>query len=214
MAQTDCVPMEAVALKLPDSLEADELLYMPATWADYLDVVDTVPYTVQFLNNELIMSQASGDHETLVGVLIWLLNNHYIAHADYQVMGSSVKIIIPGDYGDVNADACVVKSPIYGLTPTGKTSNSRLINPEIVVEVLSKSTRRFDLQEKLTYYKLIPPLQHVLFVDQYRPYATVYSRTNVPDEWLNHDYRTLDSTVRLGDLELPMSAIYRKTVFE
>ena len=66
--------MEAVALKLPDSLEADELLRLPATWEEYVSLVEDTPYTVQFLNGEL----TSGDHETLVGVLIWLLNNHYI----------------------------------------------------------------------------------------------------------------------------------------
>lgn len=201
--------MEAVALKLPDSLEADELLRLPATWEEYVSLVEDTPYTVQFLNGEL----TSGDHETLVGVLIWLLNNHYINQAHYRVMGSSVKIVLPGDHGDVNADACVVKSPVYGLTTTGKMSNSRLTNPEIVVEVLSKSTRKFDLGEKLSYYKLIPSLQHILFVEQARPYATVYSRTNVPDEWLNHDYRSLENIIRIGDLELPMSAIYQKTVF-
>jgi hypothetical protein len=32
-------------------------------------------------------------------------------------------------------------------------------------------------------------------------------------EWLNHDYRTLDETVKLGELELPMQAIYRKMTF-
>ena len=211
--------MEATALKLPDSLEEDELLRLPATWAEYLDVVDTVPYTIQFLSNELIMSQASRLHESLVIVIAILLDSLYPAQDGYDVLGSNVKIVIPDRAGDVNADLSVVKEPVvYGTTPGGGTSTMRIENPLVVVEVLSKSTRRFDLEEKITYYKLIPSVQHVLFVDQYRPFASVYTRTNVPDEWLNHDYRSLESTIRLGGtppgtLELPMSAIYRKTVF-
>ena len=133
----------------------------------------------------------------------------------YDVLGSNVKIVIPNQESDVNADLSIVKEPVeYGSTSSGKLTTMRIKNPEIVVEVLSKSTRKFDLTEKITYYKLIPSLQYILFVDQYRPFASVYSRTGVPDEWLNHDYRTLDSVVRLGDLELPMAAIYRKMVFE
>jgi Uma2 family endonuclease len=206
--------MEAVALKLPDSLGEDELLRLPATWEDYAVLVEDAPYTIQFLNGEIIMSQASADHETIVGLLIWLFNNHYINLPDYRVLSSNVLITLPSSQGDFNADISVVKEPIdYGLTPSSKPSSMRIQNPEIIVEVLSNSTRKFDLGEKLSYYKLIPSLQHILFVDQTRPYATTYSRTNVPDEWLNHDYRTLDLTVRLGTLELPMSAIYRKTVF-
>lgn len=207
--------METIALKLPDSLDTDELIRLPATWEEYTDLLDTTPYTLQFLNDELIMSQASRLHESLVGILIWLLNNAYIDNIDYQVLSSNVKIEIPNRIGDFNADVSVVKEPVeYGLTPSGNVSQMRIKNPEIIIEVLSKSTRKFDLEEKQTYYKLIPSLQHILFVDQYRPFASVYTRTNVPDEWLNHDYRTLDSVVRLGDMELPMARIYQKITFD
>ncbi|GAB3706633.1 hypothetical protein GCM10027592_40290 [Spirosoma flavus] len=206
--------MEAVMLNLPDTLEEDELLRMPATWEEYVGVVDSVPYTVQFLNSEIIMSQASRRHESLVIILGMLLSNHFFNKDGYDVLGSNIKIVIPNQDGDVNADISVVKVPVdYGTTLGGRITEMRIKNPEIVVEVLSKSTRKFDMEEKLSYYKLIPSLQHILFVDQYRPFASVYTRTNVPDEWLNHDYRTLESVVHLGDLALPMETIYRKTKF-
>ncbi|GAB4000372.1 hypothetical protein GCM10028807_53140 [Spirosoma daeguense] len=206
--------MEAVMLSLPDALEEDELLRMPATWEEYVEAVDSVPHTVQFLNSELIMSQATAAHETIVGILIWLFNNSFLDQNEYRVLGSNVKIVISGQEGDVNADLSVVKEPVeYGTTSGGRLSEMRIKNPEIVVEVLSKSTRKFDLEEKLSYYKLIPSLQHILFVDQYRPFASVYTRTDVPDEWLNHDYRTLESVIKLGDLTLPLATIYRKTTF-
>lgn len=210
--------MEVTTLKFPatlDGFDEDELVRLPATWDEYLELIDEVPYTVQFLNNEVIMSQASRLHESLVGVLIWLFNTLLIDKEGYDVLGSNVKIMIPNQEGDFNADLSVVKEPVeYGLTPTGRVSTMRIANPEIVVEILSKSTRKFDQGEKLAYYKLIPSLQHILLVDQAKPYASVYSRTGNPDEWLNHDYRTLESVVRLGDLPLPMQDIYRKTVFE
>lgn len=210
-----CTLMEAISLKLPERLEEDELLRLPATWEEYLDIIEETSYTVQFLNGEIIVSQATRLHESLVIILGMLLSNYFFDKADYDVLGSNVKIVIPEQEGDVNAGLSVVKEPVdYGLTPGGQSTTVRIKNPEIIVEVLSKSTRKFDLTEKITYYKLIPSLQYILFVDQYRPFASVYSRTGVPDEWLNHDYRTLDSIVRLGDLELPMEAIYRKTKFD
>lgn len=207
--------MEAVTLELPNTLEENEFLRVPATWEEYMGVVEDAPYTIQFLNGEIIMSQATRLHESLVIILGVLLSNYFFDKEGYDVLGSNVKIVIPNQEGDVNADLSVVKDPVeYGSTPSGKLTTMRIKNPEIVVEVLSKSTRKFDLTEKITYYKLIPSLQYILFVDQYRPFASVYARTDVPDEWLNHDYRTLDSTVRMGDLELSMAAIYRKTVFD
>lgn len=207
--------MQATTLNIPDSLEDDELLRLPATWEEYLDVIDNVPYTVQFLNDEIIMSQASADHEKLI-IRIGALLMTYFDHleAPHSVLSSNVKIVIPGHQSDFNADLSVVQEPVvYGLTPSGKPSTIRIENPFIVVEVLSKSTRKFDQGEKMNYYKLISSLQHIVFIDQLQPFASVYSRTNIPDEWLNHDYRTLELTVRLGALELPMSAIYKKVTF-
>lgn len=206
--------METVSLKLPDTLDEDELLRLSATWEEYIELADETPYTIQFLNGEIIMSQATDIHEELVGTLIWLFRNALLEEPEFRVLGSNIKIVIP-EHNDFNADMSVVRGPSdYAITANGNVSKLRIKNPEIVVEVLSKSTRKFDMTEKITYYKLIPSLQHILFVDQYRPFASVYTRTNVPDEWLNHDYRTLDSIVKLGDLALPMEAIYRKTVFD
>ncbi len=209
--------MQADLLKLPDTLDGladDELLRLPATWEEYLDVLETASYTVQFLNSGIIMSQATRLHESLIIILGVLLSNHFFDKPEYDVLSSNVKIVVPNQAGDLNADLSVVKEPAeYGATPGGKVLTVRITNPVIVVEVLSKSTRNFDQGEKLAAYKLIPSLEHILFVDQRQPYASVYSRTGVPDEWLNHDYRTLEAIVKLGDLLLPMTDIYRKTTF-
>jgi Uma2 family endonuclease len=208
--------MEATTLKLPEKLEEDEFVRLSATWEEYLDALEEADptLTIQFLNHEIIMSQATDTHELLVMRLGTLLNLYFDQFEDYQVFGSNVKIVTPTHSGDFNADASVVKTPIeYGLTPSGRISKMRIQNPEIVVEVLSKSTRKFDLEEKLSYYKLISSVQHILFVDQQRPYASVYSRLEQPDEWLNHDYRTLEAIVRLGTVTLPMADIYRKVTF-
>ncbi len=205
--------MEAVIVKLPHLLEEDQLLRLPATWEEYGDLADDTQYTIQYLNGEIIVSQATDSHETLVATIIWLFNNLYMDQADYRVMGSNVKIAIDGVDSDLNADVMVIRGPSeYGTTPKGNPS-AQVKNPLIIVEVLSKSTRKFDQGEKMNYYKLIPSLQHILFVDQVQPFASVYSRTDVADEWLNHDYRTLDTTVQLGMLAMPMSAIYQKTAF-
>ncbi len=206
--------MEAVRLKLPEMLEEDELLVLPATWEEYLDLVDKTPYTIQYLDGEIIMSQATDTHEEMVADLIWLFKNAFLKEPLLRVLGSNVKIVVPGQTGDFNADVSVVRGPSdYALTPNGNVSKMRIKNPEIVIEILSKSTRKFDLSDKLVYYKRIPSLQHILFVEQNMPAVSVYSRTDTPDEWLNRDYQTLKSVVQMGAIELPMEAIYRKTVF-
>lgn len=209
--------MEATIIRLPRSLEEGELRQIPATWEEYLHLLDRADLkaptlTIQFLNNEIIMSQATDTHEELIANLIVLLKLGFRSQRNYRILGSSVKIVIPDHEGDFNADVSVVNGPSdYGLTAKGEITKVRIKNPEIVVEVLSKSTRKFDRGEKLYHYKLIPTIKHILFVDQDKPFASVFSRTDNPDEWLNHDYWSLDSVVKLGEIELPMREIYGET---
>ncbi len=61
--------MDAIAtgLKLPETLDAlneRDSLRIPATWDEYIELADETSYTIQFLNDEIIiMSQATDTHE-------------------------------------------------------------------------------------------------------------------------------------------------------
>ncbi|MBC8154140.1 MAG: Uma2 family endonuclease [Bacteroidetes bacterium] len=212
--------METVAQKLPVTFDEREPgpdeLRVPATLDEYWELVEEVDYAIEYLNGEIIsfMGQASDVHETLFARLIYLLEKHFDADLTYRVMGSNVKTFSEASAGSLNADLSVVKGPSdFKVLPSGRLSKAIIRNPEIVVEVLSPGTRNYDVSEKLICYKMIPTLQHVLFVDQKRPYASVYSRLPEPDQWLNVDYCLLTDTVKVGDLTLPMQEIYRKTPF-
>lgn len=206
--------MEVVALKLPEYIADDELLRFPASWGEYEHLLEeadqTAPtLTIQFAANEIIMSQATDLHEELVITIGWLLKTALLSQRQYRVLGGSIKIVIPDHEGDFNADVSVVNGPSeYGTTLSGKPTRMRITNPEIVVEILSKSTRKFDEGEKLAYYKRIPSLKHILLIDQNKPFASVYCRTDRPDQWLNQDYWSRDAVIEFGTLLLAMQDIY------
>ena len=88
--------MEAIGLKLPDTLSEDELLCMPATWVEYSHLAEGRPYTIQYLNGEVIMSQPTDVHEELIGISIWLFKNALIDQPSYRVLGSNIKISMVG----------------------------------------------------------------------------------------------------------------------
>lgn len=209
--------MEAVAPKIPMTLherdEAPEVIRVEATWEEYLELAEQVPYNIEYYNGEIIsMSQATDLHEQLIGQLITLFNNLLDDQPDYRVLGSSVKICISEGGPEFNADLSVIKGPSkYVTLPSGKVSKVRIKNPEIVVEVLSKSTKAYDQSDKLDQYRLIPSLQHILFISQEEVFARVYSRLDQPDQWHDADYRSIQDVVRLGKLELPLQKVYRKT---
>jgi Uma2 family endonuclease len=210
--------MEATIIQLSadlDELEEGDVLRIPATWEEYYDLAEQTEYNIQFLNDEIIiMSQATETHEQLVIRLGALFLAYFDELDNHRVLGSNVKIVIPERRGDFNADLSVVRGPsVYGKTPTGRDSKVRIQNPNIVVEVLSKGTRAFDVNEKFDAYTTIPSLQHVLFVDQERVYARIFSRVGQTEEWLTVSFHALTDTVRLGDFGLRLADVYRKIEF-
>ena len=211
--------MEAIAIDIPMTLAergaAPDELRIPATWDEYVELAGEVPYNIEFLNGEIIsMSQATVLHEQLITQIATLFNNILDDQPDYRVLGSNVKICVSPGNAEFNADLSIVQGePEYVTLPSGKVSTVRVKNPEIVVEVLSKSTKAYDQSDKLDQYRLIPSLQHILFVSQEAVFARLYSRTDKPDQWIDTDYRLLTDTILVGELALPMQKIYRKTVF-
>ena len=212
--------MEAVALKLPITFaereDAPEILRVEATWEEYLELAEILPYHIDYLNGEIIsMSQATDIHEQLVIQLGALLVQLYDDLPDYQthrVLGSSVKICVKEAEAEFNADLSVVKGPSdYVTLPSGRVSKVQITNPVIIVEVLSKSTKAYDQSDKLDQYRLLPSLQHILFVSQEDVFARVYSRTTQPNQWVDVDYRSIDDSIVLNGLELPLRTIYRRT---
>lgn len=84
-----------------------------------------------------------------------------------------------------------------------------LLNPTLVVEVLSPSTESFDRGEKSFHYRHIPSLKEYLLVAQDRVHIERYVRQ--PDgQWVLTDYTQPDGVVPIESLgiELPIAQIY------
>lgn len=64
-----------------------------------------------------------------------------------------------------------------------------LLNPSLIVEVLSQSTEGYDRGDKFASYRLIPSLREYLLVSQTRMHAELYCR-QPDDRWLLSDYQS------------------------
>lgn len=60
----------------------------------------------------------------------------------------------------------------------------------------------------------MPSLQHIVFVEQDKPYITVFSRTKRPNEWLNTDYYDMNERIRILGKNFSLKNIYDKVIFK
>jgi len=90
-----------------------------------------------------------------------------------------------------------------------------LLNPKVLVEVLSPSTADYDRGGKFTHYRRLPSLQEYVLISQDRPLVEHYVRQG-PDEWLLTEVNSPQDTLLLPtiDCRLPLSEIYLKVRLE
>ena len=120
------------------------------------------------------------------------------------------KFSSPPDRGGFNADVTVVKgTPKLLKYKVNKRSYDGVTNPWLVVEVLSTSTRRFDLTEKLGDYQKIESLQQIIFVEQGSLWASTFIRTS-ENEWQKTEFTRLDEKIPVAHGFLEMEKIFAK----
>jgi Uma2 family endonuclease len=84
-----------------------------------------------------------------------------------------------------------------------------VLNPILIVEVLSKSTRRYDRGQKFAAYRTIPSLKEYLIVEQSKIHIEQYVRQ--PDEqWTLTEFNDAQTMLKLPslDIELRVADIY------
>lgn len=90
-----------------------------------------------------------------------------------------------------------------------------LVNPALIVEVLSPSTEAFDRGDKFTYYKSIASFSEYILVAQHRPHVSQFIRQE-NGVWTFMEFNDLAESVRCASVPcvLALSEIYRDVVFE
>lgn len=85
-----------------------------------------------------------------------------------------------------------------------------LLNPTLIVEVISESTANRDRGEKFMLYRQIPSLQQYLMLDSTTVHAELYTRQD-NDHWLLMETRDLAAVLELGSVgcTLPLARLYQ-----
>ena len=87
--------------------------------------------------------------------------------------------------------------------------NDTLLNPRVIIEVLSPSTESYDRGKKFAHYRTVETLTEYLLVSQDQPRIEQFVRQPNHD-WLLHEATQLPETIHLPsiDCDLKLSDVY------
>ena len=178
------------------------------TAAEYLSMERASSEKHEFAFGEIFaMTGASVTHGRIVTNLVRVLGNELLERP-CDVFTSDLRLCVDPKNRYTYPDIIVICGKPQFLDNQFDT----LLNPDLIVEVLSDSTRNYDRGEKFQQYRSIPSFREYLVVEQAKIHVERYSKQ--PDgTWSLWETDLLDGVVQLSSIgvAIQVSDIYRRT---
>ena len=133
------------------------------------------------------------------------------ANKDYYVLTGQQLVYLPKLNTSLYPNVVVVcETPQYF-----DNNEVLLINPILIIEVLSRSTGKYDRTDKFDRYKTLNSFKEYVLIDQKKCFIETRFREE-PDLWREKKYTELTDSVyfKSVDCHIDMSMIYRKIEFK
>lgn len=181
------------------------------TEAEYLAKERKAEFKSEFYKGEMFaMSGASREHILIAGNCLREIGNQFKGRC-CEVYSNDMRVKVSATGLYTYPDVVIV----CGQPEFIDAEVDTLLNPTVLIEVLSPSTESYDRGTKATQYRRIPSLREHVLISQERPHVEVLSR-QADGNWLLREVSDLDQVVTLSSVSvsLPMREIYDRITFE
>jgi Uma2 family endonuclease len=180
------------------------------TEAEYLEIERRSEVKHELVDGRMVaMAGASLAHVLLVTNLVGALGDQ-LKPREHTVCGSNLRVKIQKSGRFTYPDVAVVCERLE----LGTEQRDVLLNPRVLIEVLSDSTQAYDRGEKFEQYRSIPSFTEYLLIAQDRHHIEHYVRQK-DGRWLLEETDSLGDSVVLESINcrLALADIYAKVRF-
>jgi Uma2 family endonuclease len=154
----------------------------------------------EYHDGEIIeMTGGSINHNSILINLIVLLKLA-LRGTNYRLQSSDLRLWIPQYNRGLYPDLMI----IAGEPLLSDNRNDEILNPCVIIEVLSPSTSGYDRGDKFRYYRSIPQLNQYLLVSQGEILIESYSKTS-ENNWLLQEYTPARGIISLDSLGISLN---------
>jgi phenylacetic acid degradation protein/carnitine operon protein CaiE len=180
------------------------------TIEDYLEMQSYSLQKHEYFNGEIFaMPGARADHNTITVNLTALLKQK-LRGGSCKVFNGDQRVYVEKNSLFTYPDLTVVcGKPLFY-----KDDKLNLMNPAVIVEVLSPSTKGYDRGEKFKLYKDLVTLQEYLLVDSQSVLVEHFFK-NDAGVWVRQKYDQLADNllIKVSNISLSLEEIYEETEF-
>ncbi|HRD82736.1 MAG TPA: Uma2 family endonuclease [Saprospiraceae bacterium] len=182
--------------------------------AEYLVAEDAAEARNEFQNGKTIeMAGGTLSHNVVKGEIFTLINMAIkAADIPHLVLNSDTKVRIESDNRFFYPDVTISDgTPVYYPPPEGRPRRDIIINPLVIVEVLSEDTRYYDKGEKFDMYCSVPGFQEYILIEPEQVWVKSMFLQDPAEHLWKHEVLT-DKSARLPirslGWEIPLADLY------
>lgn len=174
----------------------------------YLEIERKEEWKSEYFQGEMRPMPLPGEAHCLVVGNVGATLRQQLRHRPGQAYTSAMRLLVPSaglyTYPDV---AVVCGTPKF----QDESYTDPLLNPTVIVEVLTKTSEDYDRGPKFEYYRSLESLSEYLLVTSWRVRAELFSRES-HGAWSRREKTSLEDTMELRsvDCHLPLADVYEK----
>ena len=172
---------------------------------EYIAAERKATFKNEYLSGEIVaMSGASNEHNLITVNTLNVLYNQ-LADRGCRVYASDMRVGINAGVSYFYPDIAVTCDKPRFEDDVFDT----LINPQVIIEVLSDSTAGYDRGEKFIRYRQLESLQEYILISQDQVQVDHYLRQS--KQWVLTEFSALEDVLPLVSIgaELPLHQVYR-----
>ncbi len=178
--------------------------------AEYLEMENASLEKHEYYQGEVFaMSGAKTPHNIVARNMLVALAQR-LKGKSCQPFGSDMRIHIEANTLFTYPDISIICGDIITLN----NDDYNVLNPSVLIEVLSPSTKNYDRGEKFKLYRDIPTLKEYILIDSLSVNIEVF-RLNGGNHWELEEYRQVAAELNIQTVKvaLPVAEIYDGTAF-
>jgi Uma2 family endonuclease len=180
------------------------------TPAEYLAQERAATYRSEYFDGETFAMAGGSPNHSLIKVNVTGELRARLKDRPCAAYNSDLRVLIAATGLYAYPDASVIRGPLE----FDDARQDTVLNPAVLVEVLSESTEAYDRGKKFGHYRQIPSLREYLLVCQDEPRIEAFHR-NDDGTWTLVEVAGLDGRLPLTPLgiELALREVYAKVEF-
>ncbi|MBF2005779.1 MAG: Uma2 family endonuclease [Chlorogloeopsis fritschii C42_A2020_084] len=177
---------------------------------EYLELEVNSEDRHEYIDGQIIFMAGGTPNHNQIALNFSSTLNFALKRQPYRVFVADQRLWIPNKRIHTYPDVMVVAGELQFTEERRDT----ITNPVMIAEVLSKSTKSYDRDEKFAAYRTIPTFKEYILIDQYTLHVEQYCKAD-NNKWIFSEYEDGDITLSLASVpcQILLADIYDKVDF-